>query len=214
MGFSPGNMAPELTHITTTVTHSCVTLQHKDTYRCPNKTCKPLHKAAKIDGIYVYVCVSMDLPGTPNYKDTTGGNSLVAQWLGFCSFTAGGQVPSLIRELGSHKPCGVAKKEKKTAGNTAQIWAVTFQSVVTYTYTSQQKKISCGLSVSVSAREAHTHSSILSHTPARAETQTNWKAQRQAPDTRLPPRASFHLSPTHSHILTQVKSCKDENRQQ
>ena len=106
-------MAPELTHITTTITHSCVTVQHKDTYRCPNKTCKPLHKAAKIDGIYVYVCVSMDLPGTPNYKDTTGGNSLVAQWLGFCSITAVGQVPSLIRELGSHKPCGVAKKKKR-----------------------------------------------------------------------------------------------------
>ena len=33
--------------------------------------------------------------------------------VGFCSFTAGGQVASLIRELGSHKPCGVAKKEKK-----------------------------------------------------------------------------------------------------
>jgi len=164
VGFSPGNMAPELTHITTTVTHSCVTLQHKDTYRCPNKTCKPLHKAAKIDGIYVYVCVSMDLPGTPNYKDTTGGNSLVAQWLGFCSFTAGGQVPSLIRELGSHKPCGVAKKEKKTAGNTAQIWAVTFQSVVTYTYTSQQKKISCGLSVCICTSGTYTLKYTQSHT--------------------------------------------------
>ena len=124
--------------------------------------------------------------------------------------------PGSIPDQGTRIPqalwCG--KKKKKTAGNTAQIWAVTFQSVVTYTHTSRQKKISCGLSVSVSARQAHTHPSILSHTPARAETQTNWKAQRQAPNTRLPPSASFHLSPPHSHILTQVKSCKDENRQQ
>ena len=137
--------------------------------------------------------------------------------VGFCSFTAGGQVASLIRELGSHKPCGVAKKEKKekkTAGNTAQIWAVTFQSVVTYTHTSRQRKISRGLSMSISVHQAHAHPSTLSHTPVRAETQTNWKAQRQAPDTHLPPTASFHLSPTHSHIFTQIKSCKDENRQQ
>lgn len=132
----------------------------------------------------------------------------MAQWVGFCSFTAGAKGSILIRELGSHKPCGVAKR--KTAGNTAQIWAVTFQSVVTYTHTSRQKKISCGLSVSVSARQAHTHPSTLSQTAARAETQTNWKAQRQAPDSRLPPSASFHLSLTHSHILTQGKSCKDE----
>lgn len=63
-----------------------------------------------MDGICVYVCVSMDLPGTPNYKDNW--REFPGPMGGILLFTAGGQVPSLIRELGSHKPCGVAKKEK------------------------------------------------------------------------------------------------------
>ena len=40
------------------------------------------------------------------------GNSLVVQWLGLCIFTAEGpgSIPGLVRELRSHKPCGMAKK--------------------------------------------------------------------------------------------------------
>ena len=38
------------------------------------------------------------------------GNSLVVQWLGFCAFTAEGPVQSLVRELRSCKPGGLAKK--------------------------------------------------------------------------------------------------------
>ena len=41
------------------------------------------------------------------------GNSLVVQWLGLGAFTAVAQVQSLIGELKSHKPCGMAKKKKK-----------------------------------------------------------------------------------------------------
>ena len=37
------------------------------------------------------------------------GNSLVVQWLGLHAFTAGARVQSLVRELKSCVPCGVAK---------------------------------------------------------------------------------------------------------
>ena len=39
------------------------------------------------------------------------GNSLAVQCLGLGAFTAQTRVWSLVRELGSHKPCGVAKKK-------------------------------------------------------------------------------------------------------
>ena len=38
---------------------------------------------------------------------------MVAQWLGLGTFTVVATVQSLIRELRSHKLCGVAKKKKK-----------------------------------------------------------------------------------------------------
>ena len=41
------------------------------------------------------------------------GNSLVVQWLGLGAFTARARVHSLVRELKSCKPCGVARKIKK-----------------------------------------------------------------------------------------------------
>ena len=37
----------------------------------------------------------------------------MVQWLGLAAFTAGAQIPSLVGELGSHKPGRVAKKRKK-----------------------------------------------------------------------------------------------------
>ena len=40
------------------------------------------------------------------------GNSLAVQWLGLSTFTTEGLVQSLIRELRSHKPYGVAKGKK------------------------------------------------------------------------------------------------------
>ena len=42
-------------------------------------------------------------------KDTCG-NSLVVQWLGLCALTAKGLGLIRVRELSSHKPCGMAKK--------------------------------------------------------------------------------------------------------
>ena len=41
------------------------------------------------------------------------GSSLVVQWLGLGSFTAGAWVQSLVRELRSSKLHCVAKKKKK-----------------------------------------------------------------------------------------------------
>ena len=40
------------------------------------------------------------------------GNSLAVQWLGLGAVTAVAQVRSLVRELRSHKMCGVAKLSK------------------------------------------------------------------------------------------------------
>lgn len=42
-------------------------------------------------------------------KSGLWGSSLVVQWFGFLVFTAKGLVQSMVRELGSQKPCGVAK---------------------------------------------------------------------------------------------------------
>ena len=41
------------------------------------------------------------------------GNSLAVQWLGLSVFAAGARVQSLVRELRSCKPCGMAGEEKK-----------------------------------------------------------------------------------------------------
>ena len=40
---------------------------------------------------------------------------MVVQWLKLHIFSAVAQVQSLVRELGSHKSCGMAKKKKKQA---------------------------------------------------------------------------------------------------
>ena len=53
------------------------------------------------------------------------GNSLVVQWLGLSTFTAGAQVQSLVGELRSCKPHGVAKK-KKNKETKAQRGTATF----------------------------------------------------------------------------------------
>ena len=45
-------------------------------------------------------------------KNKYARNSQVAQWLGYGALTVGSQVHSLVRELRSHKPGGVAKKKK------------------------------------------------------------------------------------------------------
>ena len=63
--------------------------------------------------VYVYVCVSVDFPGTDNYNNITGGNSLRVQWLGLSAFTAGAQVRFLVWELRSHKQRGAVQKKKK-----------------------------------------------------------------------------------------------------
>lgn len=42
-------------------------------------------------------------------KSGLRGSSLVVWWFGFLVFTAKGLVQSMVRELGSQKPCGVAK---------------------------------------------------------------------------------------------------------
>ena len=49
----------------------------------------------------------------PGKKDKESGNSLVAQWSGFSAFTARDWVQSLVGELKSHKPHGLAEKKKK-----------------------------------------------------------------------------------------------------
>ena len=49
----------------------------------------------------------------PSKKDKESGNSLVVQWSGFSAFTARAWVQSLVGELRSHKPHGMAEKKKK-----------------------------------------------------------------------------------------------------
>ena len=39
----------------------------------------------------------------------------MVQWLGLDTFTAEAQIPSLLGELGSHKPGRVAEKRKKAS---------------------------------------------------------------------------------------------------
>ena len=46
-------------------------------------------------------------------KYQASGNSLAVQWLGLCTVTAVAPGQSLVGELTSHKPRGVAKKEKR-----------------------------------------------------------------------------------------------------
>ena len=48
-----------------------------------------------------------------NKKKFITGNSLVVQWLGLGTFTAGARVQSLVGKLRSHKLCSTAKKKKK-----------------------------------------------------------------------------------------------------
>ena len=52
-------------------------------------------------------------------KNPTDGNSLAVQWLGLRAFTAEGrvQVQSLVRDLRSCKPHGVAKKPPQNQKN-------------------------------------------------------------------------------------------------
>ena len=47
------------------------------------------------------------------YEEVDLGNSLVVQWLGPCPFTGVTWVQSLVGKLRTHKPCSLAKKEKK-----------------------------------------------------------------------------------------------------
>lgn len=47
------------------------------------------------------------------FYEVRGGNSLVIQWLGVCTFTAEARVQFLVREIGSCKLSGMAEKEKK-----------------------------------------------------------------------------------------------------
>ena len=54
-------------------------------------------------------------------------NSLAVLWLGLGSFTAGVQVQSLVRELRSHKPYGVAKKINNKKKKWKVIALVSFQ---------------------------------------------------------------------------------------
>ena len=46
-------------------------------------------------------------------EEPTERNSLVVQWLGLHAFTPGAKVRSLVRELRSYKPSGMAKKINK-----------------------------------------------------------------------------------------------------
>ena len=46
------------------------------------------------------------------FKMGMSGNSLVVQWLGLSAFTARAWVQSLVRELRSHKLCGMAKNKR------------------------------------------------------------------------------------------------------
>ena len=47
-------------------------------------------------------------------EEPTERNSLVGQWLGLHAFNPGAKVRSLVRELRSYKPSGMAKKKKST----------------------------------------------------------------------------------------------------
>ena len=50
-------------------------------------------------------------------EEPTERNSLVVQWLGLHAFTPGAKVRSLVRELRSYKPSGMAKKKKSQHKN-------------------------------------------------------------------------------------------------
>ena len=54
-------------------------------------------------------------------KQMETGNALAVQWLGLREFTAGAWVQTLLRELRSHKPCSMAKKEKKDRNRTSSV---------------------------------------------------------------------------------------------
>ena len=58
--------------------------------------------------LLLFVCLFL-----VTYNEKGLGNSLVVQWLGLHTSTAGARVQSLVRELRSHKPCSAAKGEKK-----------------------------------------------------------------------------------------------------
>ena len=44
------------------------------------------------------------------YKTISPDLAVVVQWLRLSTYTAGTQVQSLVRELNSHKPCSMVKK--------------------------------------------------------------------------------------------------------
>ena len=56
----------------------------------------------------------MDQEKHKEKKKKNLGNYLVVQWLGLCASTAGLQVQSLVKELRSHMPRGIARKQSKT----------------------------------------------------------------------------------------------------
>ena len=53
-----------------------------------------------------------------NLKKKKLSNTLAAQWLELDAFTAGAWVQSLVGKRRFHKPCGMAKKKKKTENST------------------------------------------------------------------------------------------------
>ena len=59
--------------------------------------------------------------GEARFKMGMSGNSLVVQWLGLHAFTARAWVQSLVRELRSHKLCGMAKN-KRVCHKLAVVW--------------------------------------------------------------------------------------------
>ena len=79
-------------------------------------------------------------------KDYKLGNPLVVQWLGLSAFTAEGAVQSLVGELRSHKPGGVAKLKTKKNYKLDQgiklsfffeyVWKKWYLSVYVYIYPS------------------------------------------------------------------------------
>ena len=52
--------------------------------------------------------------GKAQEKKKKLGNYLVVQWLGLHASTVGLQVQSLVKELRSHLPRGIARKQSKT----------------------------------------------------------------------------------------------------
>ena len=54
----------------------------------------------------------------------------VVQWLGLSAFTAVAQVQSLVRELKSHKPWGVAKNKKQNKqANKKHVQRLSYQDI-------------------------------------------------------------------------------------